>query len=145
MADPIIKSTIPLTAAMGTTRGMSPSEFVGRWVQWGIKFPKEKAKLNPSIVASMEALTIVVTVQETIETVIATLNTVLATLQDAYNAAMSVVPGVGGANAAKVAAEKAKTLVVVVMDEAVGKLKALPQTIYDILASQVSVDEGAIL
>lgn len=145
MADKIIKSKIPLTDAMGVTRGTTPQEFIDRWKAWAAKFPNEKNKLNPAITAVLDALTIVIEVEKILTTVMKTLETVVSTLNDTYNAAMACVPGVGSASGAKVAAEKAKQFAKQAMDIAIAKLQSLPQTIYDVLAEQVSVDEGAIL
>lgn len=140
-----IPSLIPLTTAMGVTKGTKPKEFIDRWADWSKKFPDDKNKLNPAITGLLDALTIIITVEDILQTIIKTLETVVSTLNDAYNAAMACVPGVGAANASKIIAEKAKQFAKQAMDKAISSLQSLPQIVYDILASQVKVDEGAIL
>jgi len=145
MADPMIKSTIPLVDAMGIVKGMPLSEMGSKWLQWGEKFPKEKSKLNAGLVALLDATATIATVIETLQNVLNVLTTTLAILQDTYNAALSVVPGVGPANAGKLVAEKAKQALSIAMDAVFQKLISFPQTIYDALSGSVEVDEGAVL
>lgn len=145
MADPVIKSTIPLVDAMGVVKGMTLQAMSKQWLDWSAKYPKEKDKLNPGLVALLDIMAVIANVVETVQNVLDTLNTVLATLQDTYNAAMSVVPGVGSANAAKLVAEKAKQALSLALNAVFEKLLTFPQTIYDALKSSVEVDEGAIL
>jgi len=146
MADPVIKSTIPLVDAMGVVKGMTLQAMSNQWLHWSAKYPKEKDKLNPGLVALLDVMAVIANVVEIVQNVLKNLNTVLATLQDTYNAAMSVVPGVGSANAAKLVAEKAKQILSIeVLDKVFKKLLTFPQTIYNALKSSVEVDEGAIL
>ena len=145
MADPMIKSTIPLVDAMGIVKGMPLSEMGKKWLQWSDKFPKEKSKLNAGLVALLDAAATIATVIETLQNVLNVLTTTLGILQDTYNAALSVVPGVGPANAGKLVAEKAKQALSKLMDDVFQKLISFPQTIYDALSGSVEVDEGAVL
>jgi hypothetical protein len=145
MADKKIDSKIPLTDAMGVTRGTTPEEFIKRWNDWSTKFPKEKDKLNDTIVAALDALTIIIEVETSLTAIMATLETVVTALNDAYNFAMACVPGVGSANGVKVVAEKGKQLAKQSIDKVIAQMQTLPQKIYDTLAVQTKVDEGAVL
>lgn len=140
-----IPSKISLTIAMGVTRGTTPQQFIEKWDAWSKKYPKEKSKLNPAMTGLLDALTIIITVENTLQQIMQILETVVSTLNDTYNAAMACVPGVGAANASKIVAEKSKFFVKQAMDKAIASLQTLPQTVYDVLASQVTVDEGAML
>lgn len=142
MADPVIQSKIPLTDAMGVTKGMTPQMVSNKWIKWSSKYPEEKSTLSPAVVVSLDALSSIVTIYETITTVISTLQTAVLAAGKAFSTAQLVVPGLGSAAGAKQLVEEATAIAKLAIDEAIKKMQKIPQEVYDSLTN-TKVNESA--
>jgi len=142
--DPVIEAKIPLSDAMGLTENMTAAQVVERWSSWKSAYPAEVGTLSPAIVAALNALEVVVVVQAIILEVPPKVEAAVVAAGDAYNIAMSVLPGVGGAQGAKLALEKAMGFLKQALTQAMLKLRDLPITIYEQLTN-TEVSEDAVL
>jgi len=142
--DPVIESTISLDQAMGITKAMKGEEIVDRWNKWKSAYPQEKNKLSPAVVAALDTLSAIVAIQTIIREIPPAVQAAVVAAGDAYNIAMSVLPGIGGAQGAKLALEKAMAALKVELTKALLKLRDIPINIYETVTN-IEVDESAIL
>jgi len=142
--DPVIKSTIRFDEAMGITKAMTGEQVVERWTEWKGKYPDQAASLSPAIVAALNTLETIVTVQIAIRDIPPLIEKAVVTAGDAYNIALSVLPGVGAAQGGKLALEKAMGILKKTLEGVLAKLQNLPQKVYEAVTN-VEVDENAIL
>lgn len=139
-----IDSRIPLTKAMGVTKEMTPKQVSDKWIAWSAKYPEEKIMLSPAVIISLDTLATMITLYETLLTIIDTVQSSVIAAGKAYKVALAMLPGIGGVDAAKTAAEESLGMLKKTIAELVKKIHQLPQIMFEQLTN-TKVNEKALL
>ena len=135
---------IQLTAAMGVTKSSTPQQVSTNWKAWKGQYPNEESKLSPAVVISLDTISTVVDTYDSIITIISTVEQAVQMATKTYRIMLSLLPGVGQVDQAKMIAEQAMIEAKAAIQTAVQQIYQLPQTIFDSLTN-TRVDKGAVL
>ena len=139
-----IDTRIPLTVALGLSEKMTPKQVSERWAIWSSKYPKDRNTLAVGVVASLDALTGIVSTYDTITSTIETLQEACSKVNLTYKISLSLLPGIGAANAAKDLLESTMSGIKDQFAEAIKKMNSVPVTLYNTLVNTL-VDEDSYI
>jgi len=136
--------TIPVSIAIGAKETDTTLEFSRKWIAWSNEYPQEKSTLSPALTGPLDAMAGTVVVYDTVVSVIETVKTAVTTAKQAYDAAQAVVPGLGAAAGAKLAAEQALQILKLQIQNLGEKIVEMPSNLIEVLTN-TRVDRNATM